>query len=120
MFNGWEKQIENNIKNSINEWLEVLKKSIDNKTPEDTKTLLWNNEIKKATREWNYITWSVFNDKTPYWIFVEYWVQSKKYNYNKPKWTIFYKWVWARMFTRWYDETKTQILNNIKKSVWIQ
>jgi phosphatidylglycerophosphatase A len=24
------------------------------------------------------------------------------------------------MFTRWYDEVKPLILNNIKKSIWIQ
>jgi hypothetical protein len=24
------------------------------------------------------------------------------------------------MFTRWYDEVKQEILNNIKKSVWTQ
>ena len=119
MFESWEKQIENKIKNSINDWLDILKKSIDSKTPEDTKKLLLNNEIEKAVIEWDYIVWRVSNE-TPYWIFVEYWVQSTRFNYNKPKWTIFYRWIWARMFTKWYDESKKEILNNIKKSVWIQ
>ena len=119
MFEKFEKSIESKIKKSLNEWLEKLKVSIDEKTPEDTKTLLGNNEIEKATTSWDYIVWKVFNE-TLYWIYVEYWVQSKEYNYNKPKWNIFYVWTWARMFTRWYDETKQEILNNIKKSVWIQ
>jgi hypothetical protein len=40
MFESFEKKIENKIINSINDSLIILKKSIDEKTPEDTKTLL--------------------------------------------------------------------------------
>jgi len=121
MFKGFEEQVENNIKEAINEWLDILLKSIDSKTPEDTKTLLWNNEIEEAKTIWDTITWRVFNDKTPYWIYVEYWVWNKKYQYHKPKWQPFWpKRVWARMFTRWYDDSKKQILNIIKESIWIQ
>jgi len=119
MFTSFERKMKKNIKNAINDWLEILKKSIDEKTPEDTKKLLWNNEIEKAKQVWDVLIWKVLN-KTKYWIYVEYWVWTKKFNYNKPKWTIFYQWTWARMYTRWYDESKKEILTIIKKAIWTQ
>lgn len=114
-FEDFEKRLNQKLIKVVNDWLKDLKNSIDNKTPEDTKTLLWNNDISEATQIWNTIIWSIFNT-TKYWIFVEYWVWWNKYKYNKPKWNIFYKWVWARMFTRWFDEEKPKILNNINKA----
>ena len=119
MFEKFENQMNSKIAKAINKSLDILVKSIDEKTPEDTLTLLWNNDVKKAHLDWNYIKWSVFND-TKYWLFVEYWVHSSSYNYHKPKWTIFYRWIWARMFTRWYDEVKQEIINNIKNAIWTQ
>ena len=117
MFERYEKQMNSKIANAINKSLGVLKKSIDNKTPEDTKTLLWNNDINSAHLDWDMIKWSVYNE-TPYGIYVEYWVQARVFKYNKPKWNIFYKWIWARMFTRWFDETKKEIISNIKNALW--
>lgn len=118
MFERYEKDLSKRIEWAVNKSLNTLKIAIDNKTPEDTKTLLWNNKIDFAITILDTTSWKIYND-TPYWLFVEYWVMSKKYNYNKPKWSIFYRWIWARMFTRWFDETKQEILNNIR-NVWTQ
>lgn len=109
---------------AINEALEHIKKRIDEKTPEDTKTLIWNNEIVKAKKLGDVIVGSVEN-KTKYGIYVEY-GRSKtegvpsvwlKFKYNKPKGTIFYEGVGARMFTRTMDEEKDFIINLIRTKV---
>lgn len=109
---------------AINEALEYIKKKIDEKTPEDTKTLVWNNEIIKARSIWGEIIGSVQNT-TWYAIYVEY-GRSKtegvpkigiKYKYNKPKGSIFYEGVGARMFTRTADEEREYIINLITTKV---
>lgn len=107
---------------AVNKWLEELKEWVDEKTPEDTKTLLWNNQITQADIVWNTVMWKVFND-TEYAYKVEYWM-PRAVNYHKPKWTVFfkswqYKWLaGARMFTRTKDEMEQKIVNDIKKSIW--
>ena len=115
MFEDFERKLNDRLEKAINESLETLKKSIDEKTPEDTKTLLGNNDIEKAKQSWNEIKGRVYNE-TKYWIYVEYGVKNRDYNYHKPKGQIFYTWFWARMFTRWFDETKQEIITNIKKA----
>ena len=65
---------------------------------------------------WNEVKWKVYND-TEYWIYVEYWVSWKAYNYNKPKWSIFFTWIWDRMFTRSFDEKKKEITKNITNAL---
>lgn len=109
---------------AINDALDHIKKRIDEKTPEDTKTLLWNNEIVKARKVGGVIVGSVEN-KTEYGIYVEY-GRSKtegvptigiKFKYNKPKGTEFYEGVGARMFTRTADEEKDFIINLIRTKV---
>lgn len=96
----------------VNEATKEAKNLIDQKTPEDTKRLLSKNKIQEAKVVKDTVQWSVEND-TEYAFFVEYWVRSRKYNYNKPKWNIFYRWVGARMFTR----TKEEINKNIDKII---
>jgi len=114
MFEDFEKKLNDKLKNAINDSLEVLKKSIDDKTPEDTKKLLWQTRTEQAKISWEYIIWKVINDNTEYWVYVEYWV-NRDFNYHKPKWSIFYTWTWSRMVTRWFDDTKEKIITNIKK-----
>lgn len=110
------KKIDKNIKNNINLALEVLKDWVDEKTPEDTKTLLWNTKIEKAKDEWNKIVGKVSND-TEYAIYVELWVWDRAYNYHKPKWTQFYTWIWARMFTRTADEKENEVIKIVSKKI---
>lgn len=118
------KEKENLLIEAINEALEYIKKRIDEKTPEDTKTLLGNNEIIEAKKVGTEIVGSVQNT-TGYAIYVEY-GRSKtegvpkvgiKYKYNKPKGTIFYEGVGARMFSRTADEERQFIINLITTKV---
>ena len=101
----------------VNKALDYIKQSVDEKTPEDTKTLLKNNTILKAEKKGNSIYWEVFNN-TEYAEIIEYWVRSKKYNYHKPKGTILYSGVWNRTFTRTADNESENIKNIIKKEIW--
>lgn len=101
-------RIERKLIPAVNKAIQVLKDDIDSKTPEDTKTLLWNNRINPASVSWNVVVASVEND-TEYAQFVEFGVWWRPFNYNKPKGNIFFRWTWARMFTRARDEKDTEI-----------
>jgi hypothetical protein len=116
MFKWIEDKIQRQLIKWVNEALKVLKEDIDSKTPEDTTRLLKANDIVDAQVNWNAIEWAVKNE-TEYARFVEYGVGGKAYNYHKPKWSVFYKWVGARMFTRAYDEKKKQITQIIQNSI---
>jgi hypothetical protein len=119
-FNDIQKEIDKSITDWINKATKYLKDKVDEKTPESTKTLLWNNKQVKARKLWNNYIWSVEND-TEYAVYVEYWVWWKDFNYNKPKWSNFYSWVGARMFTRTQDEEENEVSNIINKEIekWI-
>jgi len=110
------KWYETRLKSWIDEGLKILKDEVDRNTPEDTKTLLWNTEIFPATQFWDTITWEVSNSTDYVW-FVEFWVW-KDYNYHKPKWTVFKKWTWARMFTQAYETKQKEIINLLKDKIW--
>ncbi len=116
MFNQDERRITNAIKRAVNQWLDILKESVDERTPEDTKTLLWNNEITPARDTWNFIEWDVRNN-TEYALFVEQGVNGKNYRYNKPKWNIFYVWPWARMFEQGARASEDDIRSLINNSI---
>lgn len=120
LFQNLEIDIENLVKNWINQWLNILNNDIKLKTPIDTWELIWNNIIINAKSDWNTIKGSVYNE-TKHALYVEYWIKSKNYNYykwnRKSWWTPYYIWVWARMFTRAYDEKKVQIMNLIRNSI---
>lgn len=86
-----------NMKKRLDKFSDILIKKIDEKTPEDTKTLIQNNQ-KSEIIEHNWKLYQkVFND-TEYAIYVEYWVW-KIFNYKKNK-KIFYTWNWVWMFAR--------------------
>lgn len=116
-FNKSLQEIEKRFINWINNWLTFLKQKIEEKTPEDTRTLVWNYEKKDASVQWNIVSWKVLN-RTPYAYWVEYGVWGRIYKYNKPKGNIFKIWVWARMMTRTKEENQEEIINIIKKSLW--
>lgn len=116
-FNKELDKIKINFISWINNWLEFLKEKIIEKTPEDTKKLVWSYQKKSASINWNIISWKIYNN-TPYAYYVEYWVWGKIYKYNKPKWNIFKIWVWARMMTKTKEDNQEEIVNIIKKSLW--
>ncbi len=116
-FNKSLQEIEKRFINWINNWLTFLKQKIEEKTPEDTRTLVWNYEKKDASVQWNIVSGKVLN-RTPYAYWVEYGVWGRIYKYNKPKGNIFKIWVWARMMTRTKEENQEEIVNIIKQSLW--
>lgn len=104
------------IGDAISRWLQILKKSVDDKTPEDTLTLLGNNQVIGPIQQGSIIMWEVKN-YTPYAKYVEYGVRGKKYNYHKPKGTVMYRWVGARMYSRTKLEKEKEVLSLIKWNI---
>lgn len=100
-------------KEHLKDFANVVKDKVDENTPEDTKTLLWNTQISQITRIWLKLFIKVYND-TFYAKFVEYWVMWREYKYNKPKWNIFYEWVWVWMFRRAWFALKDKFIYNWK------
>lgn len=120
-FTKEEKEIARSIERGVNKALEYLKKKIDEKTPEDTFTLIGNNDIEKAIQTGTSIKGSVYNN-TEYAQYVEYGVMSKTYNYYKNAGrrggrAPFYSGIGARMFTKSADEEEQEIYNIINKSL---
>jgi hypothetical protein len=101
--------------NAINELLEVAKQSIDEKTPEDTKELVLNNEIIPAKEEQQGTVSGSVKNETEYGVYVEYGVEGKKYGYHKPKGQLFHIGVGAGMFTRTIAETEDKAEKIIEK-----
>lgn len=116
MFSDDIRKIETQITEWVSKGLDILQQEIDKRTPEDTKTLLSNNKKIWPVKTLTTIGWSIEND-TEYAFFVEFWVRNRVYNYHKPKWTVFYQWVGARMFTRARDDNETRIRNIINEAL---
>jgi len=116
MFDEETRQVSDKLVNGVNEALGVLQREVDARTPEDTKKLLQNNRIVSAQRQWPSVVGAIEND-TEYAAYVEFWVKWKAYRYHKPKWTVNYIWVGARMFTRARDESQDLIRNEIDKAL---
>lgn len=112
-----EKTLMRKLEVGVKGALKLLKDNIDSITPEDTRTLLWNNETSEVVVYNGIVSGKIFNT-TPYAIYVEYWVGWKPYTYHKPKWKPFYNGIWNRTFARGIDMTKQEALKIIKKSLW--
>jgi len=110
----------------INKSLYELKENIIEKTPIDTWDLAWNNVIRPAKIIWDTVVGKIINE-TPYARDVETWFDDTKvFDYHKRQWwtrNIYYKagqdtpgHLWARMYTRAFDELKDKIVLNIKNA----
>ncbi len=96
-FNKIKKQTKEEYKEKLLKFAEILKIKIDEKTPEDTRTLIWNNEMSEVIEYRNKMYIKISND-TEYAYYVEYGV-GKIFNYHK--WgQVFYTWEWAWFFAR--------------------
>ena len=106
---------EQKVFDAVNESLDLAKAELESRTPEDKKKLVkWYKKIK-PTKTGDVISWKIEN-KVKYWIYVEYWVWGRKFNYHKPKWKVFYKGIWARMLTK----TKDHNLEKFRKLFFIK
>lgn len=120
----------------IRKWIEeattFLMDKVKAQTPEDTWELQSNNKTQPITESWWIISWWLIND-TPYWPYVEYWVNWKAYNYYKNGWrrswwSPFFKWwdfngmLWARMFTKSQFENQSKVRDILMKYInqWIK
>ena len=106
----------NDVLWQIRPWIQELwkesKKLIDARTPEDTKNMLNKNEY--SFTENNQIMRTRVSNNSDYVLYVEYWVQNKIYRYNKPKWHIFKRAVWAAMFRLTLVDIEQRIKEFIK------
>ena len=113
-------KIKTQIKNWINQSLEVLKDFAEVISPEDTREFVRAHKIDKATESLWIITWTLYNDTEYAWI-LEYWVWWNKYNYHKWKvwWPrqIIYSWVWNRTYTRTADTNESEIKKIIESKI---
>lgn len=102
----------------ISKAIDILEKELKALTPEDTKEML-RSYVKQLKTTDSEVIGQVWNT-SKHAIFVEYGVEGKQYNYHKPKWNVFYKWVWNRTFARAIDNKKQDILSIIQKEIWKQ
>lgn len=116
MFDKEMREMRGKLVKWVNNATKFLKKEVEKRTPEDTKRLLKSNKIVAARPKWDTIVWAVEN-ATPYAAYVEFWVRSRRYNYHKPKWTVFYRWVWARMFTRAKNDNQDAVKKIIENAL---
>jgi len=104
------------IKLWIRRAIPILMKALKELTPEDTKTMLNAYRIEEIKDEWNRIIGTISND-TDYAIQVEYWVDWLMFNYHKPRWSVFYTWVWNRTFARAVDRSRNECMNIILNTI---
>ncbi len=114
----YDKRIRKELVEWINSWLEVLKKEVDELTPEKTGDLIENNKVQLAAfLQFGRVSGSVYND-LDYAKYIEFGVQWRDYNYHK-KGTVIHTWVGNRTFTRAMDNKKAEIVNIIKNKIKI-
>jgi len=105
-------------------WMEeatyILKKWIDDYTPEDTLALIQHNK-KLVDIQQNKIFWVVYNDLWDYAWDVEYWM-GQVMKYHKYNWAIkredrdiILVGNWAHMFAIWYEENRDILLKTLKE-----
>lgn len=104
------------LQKGVNAATAQLKQEIDRLTPEDTRRLVGNNRAKSAVITGQKVVGAVVND-TEYALYVEYGVRGKAYRYHKPKGSVAYVGVGARMFARGYDGKKKELMSTISNSI---
>lgn len=113
-------KIEKQLKEGINDWLEVFERDIERFSPVDTGEYIdWNNKTN-AIQIWSQIKGSVFNNSENA-NEVEYWFRSTGVNWSKQGGSpIVEQWVGARVYTKSFDFNEkevTRIINN-KIDLW--
>ena len=104
---GVEIKPSSNKKKKLDVFADRVVKWVKSRTPEDTQDLVKSIWKSTQTFTWTKILQKIYDKNnlhyTPY---VEYWVWWNKYNYHKPKWSVFLVAVWAWMFRRTYFDLK--------------
>jgi len=112
----------NSFSAKLDEWLDEVKKYIDQRTPELTWDLISHNKIKKPSLSGFILSWSVYNDLGEYEMDVERW-KWETYKYHKyPEWVsksiknkskrdIIKVGDGAHMFRDWFAASKDILIN---------
>jgi len=119
MFEKYMKWLEQKLKQSVNKALSVLDNSIEQKSPLDTGEYMKWNKRSNAKRDGSKIVWEVYNDSS-YWYQVEYWFRSSPVNRHKNRrswWTVIYRGVGARVYTRTKDEKEQEIKTILSNAI---
>jgi len=108
---------EQKITEAMDTCLDIAKNELESRTPEDTWELVkWYKKVPPV-KNWNIISGKIIN-KTKYWIYVEFWVKNKKYNYHKPKGSVFYRGIGARMLTKTKDYKMAEFKRLFLIKIW--
>ena len=114
----YTKQVTKNLKRNINEWLDIIYDEVIVNSPEDSWEYIDSNKKLQAIQVWNKIKWFVFNSDEKAWE-VEYWFRSSPVNWSKKNWKFIITWIGARVYTRSFDNTESQVKKIInKKLLW--
>lgn len=111
-----KKLVERNAIRWLRRFWEKLLKDIQKNTPEDTYSLI-NWYSAGIIIDGDNITYRIIN-KEDYFLYVEYGVQDRVYNYYKWWWrrawgSPFYSWVWARMVTKAIEANKVNYVPDL-------
>ena len=96
----------------IRKALPVLLEELKRLTPEDTKEML-NSYVVNDPVVVDWVVKWVIENTSWHAIFVEYWVGWLKFNYHKPKGSVFYSWVGNRTFARAVDNVRKKVIEII-------
>ena len=109
--------IEKQVKEWINDWLQILEKDIEINSPIDTGEYIEWNLKTEAIQVWTQIKGSVFNQSENA-NEVEYGFRSTGVTWSK-KWgsPIVEIWRWARVYTKAYDSNEKEIKRIIRKKI---
>lgn len=116
MLKDLDSRVAKALQNGVNRAAATLKAEVDRLTPEDTRRLVGNNRTKPAVVQGDKVVGAVVND-TEYALYVEYGVRGRAARYHKPKGTVAYVGVGARMFARGYDAKRKEIVQTIANSL---
>jgi hypothetical protein len=111
-----QKKIEGRIIKAIREWLNILLAELKKNTPEDTKEMLKSYKVVDVQKKWDTYIW-VIGNTAKHSIYVEYW-RDKVFNYHKPKWSVFYRWVWNKTFQRSLLSVQDKIYKLVTDAIW--
>ncbi len=90
--------------------------SVNEKTPENTTNLVWNNERSEVIDNNTSLHTRVYNN-TEYAPYVEYGVRGEIRKYHKPRWSVMIERKWAWMF--WITAFELwDKFNQVTKNVW--
>ena len=115
------KELENRAKQALKESAVDVLAEVVQKSPVDTWEYLKGNKISPIDTVWDQTGVRIYNDSENAEE-VEYWFSWNPVNWHKNRkwgWPVIYSWVWARVYTRTYDEKKNEVIKNFKNKLWL-